>query len=66
MLYNQSVVGQINADSPDQLSAMPSVHVAWAILVGFSVWQVSGSKWRSIGPAHTVATVMVVTATVNH
>lgn len=66
LLYGQSVYGQISPDSPDQLSAMPSVHVAWAVLVGFSVCQVSNSKWRWIGPAHTVATVTVVTATANH
>ena len=66
LLYGQSVYGQINPDSPDQLSAMPSVHVAWAVLVGVSVWRLSTSKWRWIGPAHAVATVMVVTATANH
>jgi hypothetical protein len=64
--YGQSVYGQMNAYSPDQLSAMPSVHVAWAVLVGYTVWKVSSSKWRWIGPLHTVLTITVVTATANH
>jgi hypothetical protein len=66
LTYGQSVYGPMNADSPDQLSAMPSVHVAWAVLVGFTVWRVSTSKWRWIGPLHTVLTITVVTATANH
>jgi len=66
LLYGQSVYGQINPDSPDQLSAMPSVHVAWAVLVGVCVWRLSGSRWRWVGPAHTIATIVVVTATANH
>ncbi len=32
MLYNQSVYS--NGLAADQLSAMPSVHVAWAVVVG--------------------------------
>jgi hypothetical protein len=66
LLYGQSVYGPINADSPDQLSAMPSVHVAWAVIVGYSVWRVSTSRWRWIGPLHTVLTVLVVVGTANH
>jgi hypothetical protein len=56
----------MNANSPDQLSAMPSVHIIWAVLVGWTVWRVSASKWRWIGPLHTVLTITVVLATANH
>jgi hypothetical protein len=63
-LYNQSVYS--NGLPIDQLSAMPSVHVAWAALVGYYVWRVSPSRWRWIGPAHTVLTVLVVVLTGNH
>ena len=66
LFFHQSVYGPINADSPDQLSAMPSVHVIWAVIVGYTVWRVSPSKWRWIGPAHTVMTITVVVATANH
>ena len=64
LLYNQSVYG--NGLAADQLSSMPSVHVAWAVLVGWYVWRVSPSRWRWIGPAHAVLTVLIVVVTGNH
>ncbi len=62
--YGQSVYS--NGLATDQLSSMPSVHVAWAVLVGWYVWQVSPSRWRWIGPAHAVLTVLIVVVTGNH
>jgi hypothetical protein len=62
--YNQSVYS--NGLSIDQLSAMPSLHVAWAVLVGYYAWRVSPSRWRYLGPAHSVVTAFVVVATGNH
>ena len=62
--YGQSVYS--NGLPIDQLSAMPSVHVAWAALVGYFVWQCSPSRWRFIGPLHFVLTVLVVVVTGNH
>ncbi len=50
----------------DQLSAMPSVHVAWAVIVGYYAWRISPSRWRWLGPAHTVTTILVVVVTANH
>jgi hypothetical protein len=50
----------------DQLSAMPSVHVAWAVLVGYYTWRISPSRWRYLGPAHGVTTILVVVVTGNH
>ena len=64
LLYNQSVYS--NGLAADQMSAMPSVHVAWAVLVGFYVWRVSPSRWRFVGPLHAVLTVFVVLVTGNH
>ena len=64
MVYGQSVYA--NGLPIDQLSAMPSIHVAWAVLVGYYVWRVSPSRWRYIGPAHSVMTIFVVVATGNH
>ncbi len=61
--YGQSVYGFGIAD---QLSAMPSVHVGWAVLVGWAVIEVSPSRWRWLGLAHPVLTVFVVAATANH
>jgi membrane-associated phospholipid phosphatase len=45
---------------------MPSVHVAWAVLVGYYAWRVSPSRWRYLGPAHAVLTILVVVVTGNH
>jgi hypothetical protein len=52
--------------APDELSAMPSVHVAWAVLIGWAVVRVSASKWRWVSVAHPVLTIFVITATANH
>jgi hypothetical protein len=62
--YGQSVYS--NGLAVDQLSAMPSVHVAWAVLVGYYVWHVSPSRWRFLGPLHSALTVLVVVVTGNH
>lgn len=64
MVYGQSVYS--NGLAVDQLSAMPSVHVAWAVFVGYYAWRVSPSRWRYIGWAHAAITVFVVLATGNH
>jgi PAP2 superfamily len=49
-----------------QLGAMPSLHCVWAITTGAAVFCVVRSRWRWIGPAHAVATVLVVVVTGNH
>jgi membrane-associated phospholipid phosphatase len=64
LLYNESVYS--NGLPIDQLSAMPSVHVAWAVLVGYYAWRISPSRWRYLGPAHAVMTILVVVVTGNH
>jgi hypothetical protein len=64
MLYHQSVYS--NGLAADQLSAMPSVHVAWAVVVGYYVATISTSRWRWIGPLHAALTIFVVVATANH
>lgn len=63
-MYGESVYGLGLA--PDELSAMPSVHVAWAVLVGWAVVRVSTSRWRWVALAHPVLTVFAVLATANH
>ena len=63
--YHQSVYGAAGFDA-DQLSAMPSVHVAWAVLVGWTVVRIGRGPWRWLGPLHAVITVVVVVSTANH
>jgi hypothetical protein len=50
----------------DQLSAMPSVHVAWALIVGGSIFWVCRSRWRWLALAYPVMTAFTVVATGNH
>jgi hypothetical protein len=50
----------------DQLSAMPSVHVAWAVVVAASVVYVLRSRWRWTALAYPVFTSTVVVVTGNH
>ena len=65
-LYHQSVYGAVGSGISDQLSAMPSVHVGWAVLIGLGVIMVSTSRWRWLVLAHPVATIAVVVITANH
>src|ERR1700685_1314715 len=65
--YGESVYGAVGAAGAaganvgaDQLSAMPSVHVCWSVLVA------SASRWRWLILAHPIITVFVVVATGNH
>ena len=50
----------------DELSAMPSVHVAWCVLVAVAVITVSRSPWRWLILLHPLVTVAVVIVTANH
>ena len=65
-LFDQSVYGPIGQGIADQLSAMPSVHVAWAVWVGAVVVFASSSRWRWLVLAHPLATIFAVSATANH
>jgi hypothetical protein len=66
LLYHQSVYGRPGTGIADQLSAMPSVHMAWSLFIAFTVVLVSGSRWRWLVIAHPVATMLVVVVTANH
>ena len=64
--YGQSVYHDYGSWSVAQLSAMPSVHVGWAVLIAWATLSLSTSPWRWLGPAHAVITVLVVVGTANH
>jgi hypothetical protein len=64
--YGQSVYGAAGSGFADQLSAMPSVHVAWAVLEAVFVIPISPSKWRWLVLVHTTLTILIVTVTANH
>ena len=64
--YGQSVYAAMGVPGASQLSAMPSVHVAWSMLVAWAVITSGVSRWRWLILAHPVITVFVVVATGNH
>ena len=65
--YGESVYGVAGANvGADQLSAMPSVHVCWSVLVAWAVITASTSRWRWLILAHPIVTVFVVVGTGNH
>ncbi|MDH6123044.1 phosphatase PAP2 family protein [Kitasatospora sp. GAS204B] len=65
--YGQSVYsGGIGGMHADELSAMPSVHVAWCVLAAVAVIAIGRSPWRWLILLHPLLTVTVVVATANH
>lgn len=65
--YGESVYSVVGSGAgADQLSAMPSVHVAWSLLVAWAVVTRGTGRWRWLIVAHPVVTVLVVVATGNH
>lgn len=64
--YNQSVYGGFGRGVSDQLAAMPSIHVGWAALIAWGLWQLGGRRGRAIGIAHLVLTCFAVVLTGNH
>jgi len=64
--FHQSVYEGLGKGITDQLSAMPSVHVGWAVLAAAAVIVVSKSRWRWLALVHPVSTVTVIVVTANH
>ena len=63
--YGQSVYGSLGIDA-DQFSAMPSVHVGWAVIVAIAAVTASRSRWRWAWAGYPVLTTLVVVVTANH
>lgn len=64
--YGESVYGDYESGLASQLLAMPSLHVGWAALVAWTVWQHARGPWRWVGVVHLVLMTLVVVATANH
>jgi hypothetical protein len=64
--YGQSVYATRTGFDPDQLSAMPSVHVGWAILVAIAVIGATHGRWRWLALLYPAMTTLVVVVTANH
>ena len=65
--YGESVYAAVGSTAgTDQLSAMPSVHVAWSLIVAWAVIANARSRWRWLILLHPLLTVFVVVGTGNH
>ncbi len=64
--YGQSVYAWRGGFDADQYSAMPSVHVGWALIVAIAVITASRSRWRWLAAGYPALTLLVVVVTANH
>ena len=65
-LFGQTVYPAFGKSGPAQLSAMPSVHVAWAAIIGVTIVVATTTPWRWLALAHPIVTMIVVAVTGNH
>jgi PAP2 superfamily len=55
------------ASHANQLAAMPSLHIAWAVWSALVVWRISSRRWlRAIGTIYPFMTAFAVLSTGNH
>lgn len=54
------------AKTANELAAMPSLHVGWALLIALAVVGSASSRFRWIVLAHPIITTLVVVVTANH
>jgi hypothetical protein len=66
LLYHQSVYGSVAGFNADELSAMPSVHVGWAVLVAVAIITAARTRWRWLALLYPAMTTLVVVVTANH
>lgn len=65
-LIGPSVYQSVGSPGPDQLSAMPSLHVGWALVVAGSIVWVLRSRWRWLALLYPAFTTWAVVVTGNH
>ncbi len=67
VLYDQSVYSALGRGMAGQLAAMPSVHVAWALIVPWFAIAVAANRFiKLLCVMHCALTWFVVVATANH
>ena len=64
--YGQSVYGAGGSGESNQLAALPSIHVGWAIVVAVAVITASHHRWRWLIVVHPALTMYAVMVTGNH
>ena len=66
-LFGVSVYsGSPHTGIANQFAAMPSLHVAWAVLVAVGIIVSSRTSWSWLSVAHPAVTLLVVVVTANH
>lgn len=66
LLYHQSVYGPMGTGISDQLAALPSLHMAWALIVAAGVVTLGATPKRWWSTAHPALTLLVIVVTGNH
>ncbi|MGW3664609.1 phosphatase PAP2 family protein [Streptomyces sp. NPDC005141] len=65
--HGQSIFGRPVAGLVvNEFAAMPSMHVAWCVLVAAVAARITRSRWRWLAVMHAVVTLVVVVVTANH
>ena len=55
------------ASQANQLAAMPSLHIAWAVWCTIALWRISKRTWvRALAVVYPCMTALAVLATGNH
>ena len=54
------------ANTANQIAAMPSLHVGWALIAGWAITASTKSRWRWLGYAHPITMTLAVVVTANH
>ncbi len=54
------------ANTANQIAAMPSLHVGWALIAGWAITTSTRSRWRWLGYGHPIAMTLAVVITANH
>ena len=65
-VYGPSPYDLEAASAANQIAAMPSLHVGWALLVAVALVAGLADRWRWAAVAHPVITTVVVVVTANH
>lgn len=65
-VHGLTVYGPVGTGVSGQFVAMPSIHVAWAAVVGAGIVASSSSRWKWLFAAHLPITIFVVSATGHH
>ena len=65
-VHDLSVYGPVGTGVSGQFAAMPSIHVAWAGVIGVGIIASSTSRWKWLFAAHLPMTLLVVAATGHH